>query len=352
MLVALLICLLGLTAVAAACNLVSALLGLGLVPEFPGSWAFFTMKTYIADFLLWLVLSTGIAVVLAIWRDRAPRRHITPLTRRPLPVEPALAVVLTAYNEAQSIGDAVRDFARQPHVRQVLVIDNNSRDETALVAARAGAKVIRETQQGYGYACMRGLREALRLEADVVVLAEGDGTFAGRDAAKLLAYLGDADMVVGNRVTPGLVARNSQMDSFFVWGNQLGAKLIQLKFWEWRFLGRTRLSDLGCTMRALRSEALAAIVDDLQVGGDHFSPHMIMAALRRGLLVVEVPVTFWPRVGASKGASQSLHMGVLVGLSMLWHIVTFPSKPVVPYRPPDAEPLPLEARGGLHEKVA
>ncbi len=337
MLVALLICLLGLTAVAAACNVVSALLGLGLVPEFPGAGAFFTVKTYIADSLLWLALSAGIAIVLAIWRDRAPRQHITPLTRRSLPEDPALVVVLTAYNDALSIGDAVRDFAQQAHVRHVLVVDNNCRDETALVAARAGARVVYEEQQGYGYACMRGLREALRLQPDVVVLAEGDGTFAGRDVGKLLTYLDDADMVVGNRVTPGLVDRNSQMDSFFVWGNQLGAKLIQLRFWEWRFLGRTRLSDLGCTMRAVRAEALAAVVDDLEVGGYHFSPHMIMVALRRGLLVVEVPVTFWPRVGVSKGASQSLRKGAMIGLSMLWHIITYPARPAVPLYAPAAE---------------
>jgi glycosyltransferase involved in cell wall biosynthesis len=216
------------------------------------------------------------------------------------------------------------------------VVDNNSTDETALLARRAGAGVLFEPQQGYGYACMRGLREGLAREPDVVVLAEGDRTFAGRDLAKLLAYLDDADIVIGNRVTPGLVDRNSQMDSFFIWGNVIGGKLLQWKFWDTRFLGRTRLSDLGCTFRALRADALGAMIDDLNVGGHYFSPHMILAALRRCLLVVEVPVTFWPRVGASHGASQSLVKGTLVGLQMLWHILTFPTKPM---GPPAAESL-------------
>ncbi len=338
MLVALLIALLGITAIAACCNVVSALVGVGLVPAFPGSNVFFAVKTYVADFLLWLALASGGAMIAAIWRDRTHGRHTGVPSRPGLPEDPSVVVVLTAYNDALSIGGAVRDFAGQPHVERVVVVDNNCRDETALVAARAGAKVVRETRQGYGYACMRGLREALRIQPDAIVLAEGDGTFAGRDVAKLLAYLDDADMVVGNRVTPGLVDRNSQMDSFFVWGNQIGAKLIQLKFWEWRFLGRTRLSDLGCTMRALRTEALAAIIDDLKVGGNHFSPHMIMVALKRGLLTVEVPVTFWPRVGASKGAGQSLRRGAGIGLAMLWHIATFPSRPTRPlYNPTSGE---------------
>ena len=332
--IAVLIALLGVTAIAAACNVLSALFGLGLLPAFPGSGAFFAVKTYIADFLLWLVLGSGALTAAAIWQDRGRRQQSGLFRRKPLSAEPTVVVALTAYNDAQSIGDAVRDFARQPHVRQVLVVDNNCVDETSLVAARAGARVVYEKQQGYGYACRRGLREALRLQPDVVVLAEGDGTFAGRDVAKLLAYLDDTDMVVGNRMTPGLVDRTSQMDSFFVWGNQVGAKLIQLKFWEWRFLGRTRLSDLGCTMRALRSEALASIIDDLEVGGNHFSPHMIMAALRRGLLVVEIPVTFWPRVGVSKGASQSLRKGAEIGLAMLWHIVTYPTRPAEPLYAP------------------
>jgi glycosyltransferase involved in cell wall biosynthesis len=208
------------------------------------------------------------------------------------------------------------------------VVDNNSTDETAFVARRAGARVSFETQPGYGYACMRGLREGLAQQPDAVVLAEGDGTFAARDLSKLLAYLDDADMVIGNRVTPGLVDRNSQMDSFFVWGNVVGGKLLQWKFWDTRFLGRTRLSDLGCTFRAVRADALSSMIDDLSVGGHHFSPHMILSALRRGLLIVEVPITFRPRVGMSHGASQSLVKGTIVGLQMLWHILTFPTKPV------------------------
>jgi hypothetical protein len=100
-----------------------------------------------------------------------------------------------------------------------------------------------------------------------------------------------------------------------------------LRFWEWQFLGQVRLSDLGCTFRAIRREALAQIIDDLKVGGDHFSPHMIMASLRRGQTLVEVPITFWPRVGVSKGASGSLPKATRVGLAMLWSILTFPAGP-------------------------
>jgi hypothetical protein len=341
MIVVLLVLLFILTFIAAACNVVSASLGLGVLPEFPGSDLFFAFKTYFADLLLWLVVASGFTMLLLILRDRRASSHEPLRQPEPLADDVRVTVALTAYNEGEAIGDVVRDFRAQPSVAQVVVIDNNSRDATALEAARAGARVVLEPNQGYGFACMRALREGLASDSDVVLLAEGDGTFHGNDVAKLLLYLNEADMVVGNRITPGLVHRNSQMDSFFVWGNQVGAKLIQLKFWESRFLGRTRLSDLGCTMRAIRSDSLVRFIDELEVGGNHFSPEMIMAALRARQLVVEVPITFWPRIGASKGASQSLRKGIEVGLSMLWHIARYPTSPI-------RAPAPL-ATAGAHE---
>lgn len=327
MIVFLLLLMLALTALAAACNVVSASLGLGLIPEFRGSGIFFAYKTYFSDVLLWGLLLSVAGMLAMVVRDRRKSAHDPLVQPLPLSGGATICVALTAYNEGAAIGDVVRDFRAQPNVAEVIVIDNNSYDDTAIEARRAGARVVLETNQGYGYACMRALRESVATRCDVVLLAEGDGTFRGRDVAKLILYLDDADMVVGNRITPGLVDRNSQMDSFFVWGNQVGAKLIQLKFWESRFLGRTRLSDLGCTMRAIRTESLERFIDDLAVGGDHFSPEMVMAALRTGQLVVEVPITFWPRIGASKGASQSLRKGIEVGLSMLWHIARYPTRP-------------------------
>jgi cellulose synthase/poly-beta-1,6-N-acetylglucosamine synthase-like glycosyltransferase len=334
---------LGVVAVAAALNVISGIIGLGIVPQFPGSDWFFTVKSYMANAVLWTIVAAALASVWRILRERRQRNRLTSRLRPvPPPIEnPRIAVALTAYNDELSIGDAVRDFKDRPGVETVIVVDNNCRDATAACAAAAGALVVEEANQGYGYACMRGLRAALDTGADVIVLSEGDGTFSGRDIAKLLPFLEDADLVVGNRITPGLVDHRSQMDSFFVWGNQLGAKLLQLRFWDWRFLGKLRLSDLGCTYRAMRREALQEIIDELSVGGNHFSPHMIMVSLRRLHTVVEVPITFWPRVGVSKGAS-SLLKAVAIGLAMLWHIISFPVNDRLPS--PEPSPVPAEER--------
>lgn len=239
------------------------------------------------------------------------------------PLNPKICVVLTAYDDELSIGGAVSDFISQDNVAQVIVVDNNSGDATEMKAREAGAIVVKERMQGYGYACIRGLRETLRTDANICVLAEGDGTFRGSDIKKLVPYLDNVDMVVGTRTTKELINQNSQLNWFYLWGNIFLAKLIQIKFFDARHFGTVRLTDVGCTMRAIRVEALHRIIDKLTVGGHHFSPHMIMVSIKHGLKVVEAPITFGERIGVSKGAGKDKWTATKVGLKMLWHILAY-----------------------------
>jgi dolichol-phosphate mannosyltransferase len=292
------------------------------------------LRSTIADLLGWGVLGVliGMAVYVAWGRlfDRTAHSSLANSFNNSDPAvanahfEPRTVVAITAYNDAAATAQAVRDYRRQPGVVQVLVIDNNSTDRTVELAEAAGGIVIREQRQGYGYACIRGLSEALRVpEADIIVLTEGDGTFVADDTAKFLAYMDQAELVVGNRVVRGLVASDSQMDHFFTWGNMAVAMLLRLRFWDGRFLGPAGLSDVGCTFRAIRRHALERILPDLTVGGNHFSPHMLLVAFAHGISVVEIPIRFRRRVGESKGASRSFWKGLEVGLAMIWHILTF-----------------------------
>jgi glycosyl transferase family 2 len=293
------------------------------------------VRSLIADLLGWAVLSVLAVMVFYVVRGRLERAQggAAPASRdadlmRSSKSEPKVVVALTAYNDAEATAQDVKDFRRQPGVIRVLVIDNNSTDNTAELAAAAGATVIRETRQGYGYACIRGLAEGLKIpNADVIVLCEGDGTFIAEDTAKFLAYIDDADLVVGNRVVKGLIDADSQMDYFFTWGNMAVAMLIRLRFWDGRHLGPAGLTDVGCTFRAIRRPALERILPDLLVGGNHFSPHMLMVAVASDLSVIEIPIRLRRRVGQSKGASQSFGKGLQVGLVMIWHIITFNLKP-------------------------
>ena len=210
--------------------------------------------------------------------------------------------MLTAFNDEKSIFYAVKEFISQKNVKQVIVIDNNSLDNTYGIAEQNNAKVIKEKKQGYGYASIRGLKESIKEDVDVVVLAEGDMTFRGRDILKMIPYLEDVDMVIGSRTHRVIVDDDSQMDWFYTWGNVLLAKLLELKFFSMSFLSRVRFTDVGCTFRAIKIESLRKIIDKLEVGGHHFSPHMTIVALKNGLKVIEIPVTFRKRVGVSKGA--------------------------------------------------
>jgi glycosyltransferase involved in cell wall biosynthesis len=224
-----------------------------------------------------------------------------------------VSVVFPAYNEEQSIRPAVDDFFSAGVVDEIVVVDNNSRDRTTLEAGQTRARVVLEPAQGYGHALRRGLREA---SSDIVIMAEPDGTFMGRDVLKLLAYSEDFDMVCGTRTTRELVWAQANMGWFLRIGNWVVAKMIQLLF------GGPSLSDCGCTLRLTHRAALERIQDDLRVGGSHFLPEMVILGLKRGLKIIEVPVNYRGRVGESKitgSLAGTLRTGFrMIGL-ILWH---------------------------------
>jgi glycosyltransferase involved in cell wall biosynthesis len=219
----------------------------------------------------------------------------------------SVSIVFPAFNEERNIRLAVEDFFGVGVVDEVIVVDNNSRDRTADEARQTPARVVAETAQGYGHALRRGLREAT---GDIIVLAEPDGTFLGRDVLKLLAYADDFEMVCGTRTTRELVWEQANMGWFLRVGNWSVAKLIQLLY------DGPSLSDCGCTLRLIHRPALAKIQDDFTVGGSHFLPEMLILALKRGISVIEVPVNYRGRVGRSK-ITGSLRGTLRTGFRMI-----------------------------------
>ena len=224
-----------------------------------------------------------------------------------------VSLVFPAYNEQDNIADAVEDFFRAGVLDEILVVDNNSRDLTAERAARAGARVVTETKQGYGAALQRGLREAA---GDFIILAEPDGTFVGNDVVKLLAYAEDFDMVCGTRTTRELIWAEANMGWFLRWGNVAVAKMV-----EYLFNGPS-LSDCGCTLRLINRQALQRIQDKLTVTASHFLPEMVILALRNGLRVVEIPVNYRGRIGESK-ITGNLKGAIRTGVNMIRLILRY-----------------------------
>ena len=203
-----------------------------------------------------------------------------------------VSVVFPAYNEEGNIVTAVEDFFSTGEVDEVIVVDNNSRDRTAeLVRTKTNARLIMETRQGYGSALIRGLKEAT---TDLVIMAEPDGTFIGRDILKLLAYSHDFELVMGTRTSRQLIWSGANMDWFLRLGNIAVAKLAEFLF------NTPQLTDCGCTLRLVRRDKLQLFVNHLQVTRSHFLPEMVIRARQYGLSMIEIPINYRPRVGESK----------------------------------------------------
>jgi len=200
-----------------------------------------------------------------------------------------VALVIPALDEEASIAGVVRDFRARPALECVLVVDNGSRDRTAERARAAGAEVVTESCPGYGAALRAGIEHAFGLGLEAVVLAEADGTFDPADLEPLLAALADHDLVLGSRTR--------DMRGALRYGNRAVAWLLSALWWR----SSCRLTDVGCTYRALTAGAWTALCDGARADGPEFSPQMICAAFRRRLAVCEIPVRYGARTsGASK----------------------------------------------------
>lgn len=225
-----------------------------------------------------------------------------------------VTVALTAYNDELSIAEAVKDFQGHPSVCNVIVVSNNSTDETFQRAQEAGALVFNETAQGYGRCVYRCFQEALRLDdADLIVLCEGDSTFRAYDLDKLLAYAPHADIVNGTRIAERLRQYSTQLSTFMYYGNLFVAKLLEAKH-----LGRSTLTDVGTTYKLCRRDVLKQLMTRLRPEINlEFNAHFLDISLGNAFFVVECPITFHPRVGVSKGGNTSNGRALKVGLRMM-----------------------------------
>jgi glycosyltransferase involved in cell wall biosynthesis len=198
-----------------------------------------------------------------------------------------VSVVIPTYNEAGSIARVLDDIPAFL-VTEVLVVDAGSTDGTREIAAGRGARVIVEPRRGYGRACLTGLAAANA--PDVVVFLDGDYSDRPRELSRLLDPIRDgiADIVLGSRLSGGLAP--GAMPRHAVFGNRLAASLI-------RWLYGVALTDLG-PFRAARSEVLRAL--DLREMTYGWAVELVTRGAMHGYRVVEVPVSYHPRIGVSK----------------------------------------------------
>jgi glycosyltransferase involved in cell wall biosynthesis len=214
---------------------------------------------------------------------------------------------MPAYNEKASIGQIINGFKASGYVDEVIVVDNNSNDNTKEIALEAGAQVIEEPRQGYGNACKRALLEA---KGEFIILTEPDGTFSPKDIVKFLAYTEDFDLIQGTRTTKELIAQNANMHFGLKWGNWVVAKILQLLY------NGPSLSDMGCTYRLIKKDALNKITEYLNEERSAFLADMTTAALKKRIKIIEISVNYRERQGYSK-ITGTFTGTIVTGLSML-----------------------------------
>jgi len=198
-----------------------------------------------------------------------------------------VSVIIPTHNEAQAIERVLSDLPSDL-LTEVIVVDSNSNDGTPEIAARMGARVIQEPRRGYGRACLTGLAAANY--PDVVVFLDGDYSDRPAELPILLAPIteGRADITLGSRLHGQRSA--GALPWHQVFGNRLAASLIRLLY-------GLDISDLG-PFRAARAEVLRALALEETTYG--WAVEMILKGSAAGFRVIEVPVSYYPRIGKSK----------------------------------------------------
>jgi glycosyltransferase involved in cell wall biosynthesis len=198
-----------------------------------------------------------------------------------------VSVIIPTHNEAQAIERVLADIPSDL-TTEVIVVDSNSSDGTPEIAARMGARVIQEPRRGYGRACLTGLAAAN--SPDMVVFLDGDYSDRPDELPMLLAPIveGHADITLGSRLHSQKSA--DALPWHQVFGNHLAAGLIRLLY-------GMKITDLG-PFRAARADVLRALSLEETTYG--WAVEMILKGTLAGFRIVEVPVSYHPRIGKSK----------------------------------------------------
>jgi len=206
---------------------------------------------------------------------------------------PLVNVIIPAYNEEKSIEKVIRDIPKE-WVQDIIVVDNNSDDQTFAAAKRAGVTVLQEPQQGYGKACLTGIAYALTKNTgqkpEIIVFLDGDYSDYPQEMPLLLKPIleNKADLVIGSRAL-GKREKGAMLPQQ-LFGNWLATTLLRLLY-------GARFTDLG-PFRAIRTNKLIQLQMQDQTYG--WTVEMQLKAAKLGLRSVEVPVSYRKRIGFSK----------------------------------------------------
>jgi glycosyltransferase involved in cell wall biosynthesis len=226
-----------------------------------------------------------------------------------------IKVIIPAYNEADSIAKVIQEIPTV--VAEIIVVNNNSNDDTALNAKQAGATVLTEPKAGYGYACLKGMDYIAQQEQkpDIIVFLDGDYSDYPEELHKVVTPIvkDDIDFVVGARIKA--TREKGSMTPQQVFGNRLATFLMKLFF-------KSKFTDLG-PFRAIKYDKLLQLgMVDKTYG---WTVEMQLKVLQQRMTYVEVPVKYRNRIGVSK-VSGTVKGTIMAGIKIIGWIVKYSFK--------------------------
>jgi glycosyltransferase involved in cell wall biosynthesis len=226
-----------------------------------------------------------------------------------------IKVIIPAYNEQDSIANVVNDIPKI--VDEIIVISNNSTDNTEINAKNAGATVLSENKKGYGFACLKGLQyiSTQDIKPDIIVFLDGDYSDYPEQLTEIIAPIinDNIDFVIGSRVKR--LREIGSMTPQQVFGNWLATFLMKL------FFG-AKFTDLG-PFRAIKYDKLLALRMQDETYG--WTVEMQLKALKQKLSYLEVPMKYRNRIGVSK-VSGTVKGTIFAGIKILGWIFKYSFK--------------------------
>lgn len=228
---------------------------------------------------------------------------------------PKIKVIIPAYNEEESIPLVIKAIPNL--VDEIIVVSNNSTDNTEINAKNAGASVLVENQKGYGFACLKGMEyiSQQKIKPEIVVFLDGDYSDFPEELTKITQPIieENIDFVIGARVKE--LREEGSMTKPQIFGNWLATSLMKL------FFGST-FTDLG-PFRAIKYNKLLGLnMEDKTYG---WTVEMQLKVLKQKLSYREIPVNYRNRIGVSK-VSGTIKGAIFAGIKILTWIFKYSFK--------------------------
>jgi len=219
---------------------------------------------------------------------------------------PKIKVIIPAFNEEKSIAKVIAEIP--DFVEEVIVVNNNSTDQTVDAASKAGATVLTEKRKGYGYACLKGIDYLSQNDKtpDILVFLDGDFSDFPQELTKVIQPILDqkADFVVGSRIKE--LRERGSLTPQQIFGNWLACFLMKVLY-------TSRFTDLG-PFRAIKWNTLENLkMRDKTYG---WTIEMQLKVLRQKIAYQEVPVSYKKRIGVSK-VSGTVKGTIFAGMKII-----------------------------------